>query len=110
MTNENNKLPLVESEIRNSLTKVIDPEFDMDIINLGLIYEIIIDGRRVEVDITMTDPACPIIEQIVAAVRLTIHKDFGLALEQIKINVVWSPRWTWEMMTDEAKIAMGFSV
>ncbi len=102
------KLPFNEEEVRTSLEQIIDPEFDVDIVNLGLVYRVDVQGDSVSIDMTMTDPACPIIDQLILAVKDTIKDDFGIT--DTRVNIVWQPRWTWEMMTDEAKISLGYPI
>ncbi len=100
--------PLSDDAVRESLMQVIDPEFDIDIVNLGLVYDVLVEDKKVLIDITMTDPGCPIIDQIVGMVRGVVMRTFGL--DTVLVNVVWNPRWNEEMMSDEAKIALGYPI
>jgi metal-sulfur cluster biosynthetic enzyme len=108
MSDQTSSNKLSEDTVREALMQVIDPEFDFDIVNLGLVYDVMVEDRKVVIDITMTDPACPIADQIVASARAVVMRTFSLV--DVAVNVVWSPRWSWEMMSDEAKICMGYPV
>jgi metal-sulfur cluster biosynthetic enzyme len=103
---------LSEDLVRSSLKNVIDPEIGLNIVDLGLIYGVDIrdDGRQVVVNMTLTTPACPagpqIIEQAHKEVKSlnSIHPQ----LDEVNINLVWTPFWNPEMMTQEAKDELGF--
>ncbi|MFI5412494.1 MAG: metal-sulfur cluster assembly factor [Candidatus Micrarchaeales archaeon] len=86
------------------LTKCVDPEMGSDIVNLGLIYGIKIDGENdVKVTLTMTSPMCPVISIILADVQLRLQSipDVG----KVDIELVWDPLWNPEMMSDDLKYA-----
>ncbi len=103
---------LTDELVRSALKNVYDPEIGLDIVNLGLIYNVdVLDaGKTVEVDMTLTTPACPAGPQIIEQVRREI---LGLnavypQLEDVQINLVWSPFWNPSMMSDEARDELGF--
>ncbi len=103
---------LNEDLVRSALKNVIDPEIGLDIVNLGLIYGVDIteDGRKVDVNMTLTTPACPAGPQIMEQARREV---LGLntvysALEEVSINLVWVPFWKPDMMTQEARDELGF--
>ncbi len=86
-----------ESFVLNALRQVIDPELDCNIVDLGLIYDIQIDGGKVRVTMTLTTPGCPMHESIRWGVQNTL-----LNLEEIdeaEVDVVWDPPWNPAMMT-----------
>ncbi len=86
-----------ESFVLNALRQVIDPELDCNIVDLGLIYDIQIDGGKVRVTMTLTTPGCPMHESIRWGVQNTLLK-----LEEIdeaEVDVVWDPPWNPAMMT-----------
>lgn len=96
-----------EAEIREALKAVKDPELMLDIINLGLVYEIkIAPDRSVDVDMTLTSPGCPVGPQILSDVHRTITTQFP-EVEDVNVNLVWVPFWNPNMMSDEAKDALG---
>ena len=103
---------ITEEMVRTALKNVYDPEIGLDIVNLGLIYNVDIEeqGKRVSVDMTLTTPACPAGPQILEQVRREIGalKDVYQDLDDININLVWSPFWNPSMMTEEAREELGF--
>ena len=103
---------LTDELVRSALKNVYDPEIGLDIVNLGLIYnvDILEEGKTVAVDMTLTTPACPVGPQIIEQARREI---LGLnavypQLEDVQINLVWSPFWNPAMMSDEARDELGF--
>lgn len=103
---------LTEEMIRAALQNVIDPEIGLDIVNLGLIYriEVIEDGKKVDIDMTLTTPACPAGPQILEQARQEVSalKDVYKDLEDVEINLVWTPFWNPSMMTEDAREELGF--
>lgn len=101
-------MPTAE-ELRESLKAVKDPELMLDIVNLGLIYEIKPDAasKSVDVDMTLTSPGCPAGPQILGDVHQTIIRQFP-EVEDVNVNLVWVPYWNPEMMSQEAKDELGF--
>jgi metal-sulfur cluster biosynthetic enzyme len=97
--------------VRTALMNVIDPEIGLDIVNLGLIYNIAIQdgGKRVDVDMTLTTPNCPAGPHIVTQAKNEIMalSDVYKNLEDVNINLVWVPFWNPSMMSDEAKDELG---
>ena len=103
---------ITEEMVRSALKNVYDPEIGLDIINLGLIYqiEILDQGKRIEVDMTLTTPACPAGPQIIEQARREIStmKDVYSNLEDININLVWTPCWNTSMMSEDARDELGY--
>lgn len=103
-------MPIAEDKVREALKQVIDPELFVNIVDLGLIYEIKIDetdeGKsNVEVEMTMTSPACPAGPQLLGQ-----SKDFVSRLEavgQVDVKLVMDPPWTPDRMTEDAKDQLG---
>ena len=93
--------------LRNALTQVIDPEVGMNIVDLGLVYDIRIAAERIEVDITMTTPACPMSSMIADQVREVISAGVAAGTEVI-VNLVWDPPWDASMMSDHAREHFGW--
>ncbi len=95
-------------EIRESLKVVKDPELMLDIINLGLVYEVNVEPQeaRVDVDMTLTSPGCPVGPQIINDAYQVIRTQFP-EIEEVNINLVWVPFWNPDMMSDEAKDELG---
>ena len=103
---------VTEDMVRTALKNVVDPEIGLDIINLGLVYNVDIQdqGKRVSVDMTLTTPACPAGPQIIEQARREIGalKDVYQDMEDVSINLVWTPFWNPSMMTEEAREELGF--
>lgn len=103
---------ITEEMVRAALQNVVDPEIGMDIVNLGLVYRVdILDGgTRVDVDMTLTTPACPAGPQILEQARNEIMalSEVYKNLKDVTINLVWTPFWNPSMMTDEAREELGF--
>ncbi len=95
---------VTEQEIREELKQVSDPEIGMDIENLGLVYEVKIDGDRVYIKMTMTAPTCPVTPWILSEAQRVVENLEGV--EAADVELVWEPPWNPDMMTDEAKEAL----
>jgi metal-sulfur cluster biosynthetic enzyme len=103
---------ITEDMVRTALKNVYDPEIGLDIVSLGLVYRIEIEngGKQVDVDMTLTTPACPAGPQIVDNARREImalnevYKD----LEAVNISLVWTPFWKPDMMSQDAREELGF--
>jgi len=98
--------------VRAALKNVVDPEIGLDVVNLGLVYRIDIldDGKTVDIDMTLTTPACPAGPQILEQARREVMalKEVYKELENVKINLVWTPFWNPSMMSEEAREELGF--
>ncbi len=87
--------------VRTALKDVLDPELPISIVDLGLVYDVRVDGRGVELDMTFTATACPCMEFILADTRARLLAEPGV--DEVKINVVWDPPWTNERLTPEGR-------
>lgn len=97
----------LEEKVVEMLRTVFDPEIPVDIYSLGLVYKIdISDSADLVVDMTMTAPNCPMADFIVddARIKLESIKE----LNSVTINIVFEPEWNKEMMSEEAKLELGF--
>jgi metal-sulfur cluster biosynthetic enzyme len=97
---------LTEEGILESLKCVIDPELGVNIVDLGLIYGVAIEGRNVEITITMTTRGCPMHTAICGGVEQTLNSNPDI--HTVKVDLVWEPPWKPEMMSDMAKEQLGF--
>lgn len=96
-----------EQRIVEVLKSVYDPEIPVDVYNLGLIYRIELhDDGLLEVDMTLTAPNCPAADFIVEDVKLKLS-GIPLVLEA-RVNLVFEPEWDKDMMSEEAKLDLGF--
>ncbi len=96
----------LEQKIRNSLKKVLDPELRINIVDLGLVYDVREENGEVEVEMTLTSPGCPLAGVIDARIKEVVGKIKGV--KNITVEIIWDPPWTQEMMSDEAKAELGF--
>ena len=89
------------------LRTVFDPEIPVDIYSLGLIYKIdIADDGALNIDMTLTAPNCPAADFILEDARLKLESIDGIT--SVNINIVFEPEWTQDMMSEEAKLELGF--
>jgi metal-sulfur cluster biosynthetic enzyme len=93
-------------QLRLALRDVIDPELGIDIISLGLVYGLELNGRVAAVVMTTTTPACPLGEYLTDEVRRVLVT--GGWVDSVEVVITHVPAWTPEMMTDETKHAFGW--
>ncbi|PSG99014.1 MAG: FeS assembly SUF system protein [Nanohaloarchaea archaeon SW_7_43_1] len=94
-----------EKEVREQLKQVIDPELDVNIVDLGLIYEIEVDEQEdIDILMTLTTPGCPLHGVFDELVKKEVRK---LDAGDIEVELTFEPRWTPEEMSDEAKDKLG---
>ena len=97
----------VETRAVELLRTVFDPEIPVDIYSLGLIYRIeVTDDDVLQIDMTLTAPSCPMADFIVEDARLKLESIEGI--RSVTINIVFEPEWTKDMMSEEAKLELGF--
>lgn len=97
----------LENKVVEVLKSIYDPEIPVDIFELGLIYEVRIDeDRNIDIMMTLTSPNCPVAESLPKEVE-----DKVAAIEEVitaKVNIVFDPPWDKDMMSEEAKLELGF--
>ena len=93
-------------EVRDALSNVIDPELGLDFVELGLIYEVEVDAEDVYVTFTLTSPGCPIGPQVGEQIEEFVGELDGVS--RVYPKMVFSPPWTPEMMSEDAKFALGY--
>jgi metal-sulfur cluster biosynthetic enzyme len=98
-------MPTVD-EVKEALHNVIDPELGLDFVELGLIYDIAVDNSRVDVTFTLTTPACPIGPQITEQIIEFVSELDGV--EEVQPSMVFTPPWSPDKMSEDAKFALGF--
>ena len=94
-----------EKTIWKALRQVLDPELDCNIVDLGLIYGITIDGAKVTVTMTLTTPGCPMHESIGWGVQSALLNLEGV--EEAEVNIVWDPPWTPARMSESGRARTG---
>ena len=97
----------MEERIVDVLKTVYDPEIPVDVWNLGMIYRIEVkDDHTVELDMTFTAPNCPAADFILEDVRTKVESVEGV--RQATVNLVFEPEWDQSMMSEEARVELGF--
>jgi FeS assembly SUF system protein len=100
-----NKASLISKEqIIECIRSVMDPEIPVNLYDLGLIYSIKIDDNHVIIEMTLTNPNCPVAGQMPKNVGKSIEQIEGL--KSIQVKMVWEPKWTKELMSEDAKLAL----
>tara|TARA_B100000575_G_C22768326_1_gene456550 strand:- start:292 stop:588 length:297 start_codon:yes stop_codon:yes gene_type:complete len=92
------------NKIIEEISKIYDPEIPVNIYDLGLIYDIKVDGRKAKIKMTLTSPNCPVAESLPKEV-----KDSAMQVEEIDdvdLELVWDPPWDKDMMSDAAKLEL----
>ena len=103
-------MPVVEDKIREALKGVVDPELFVNIVDLGLIYDIKIDEQsdgksNVGVEMTMTSPACPAGPQLLSQSQDAVRRLEGVG--EVDVKLVMEPPWTTDRMTEDARDQLG---
>ena len=101
----------LQDEILEELESVHDPEIPVNIVDLGLIYDMEFDGGHVDIDMTLTSMGCPTADSIMREVELTAEQVDGV--ESVDVELVWQPPWTPEKVSDEGRTqlnAMGINI
>jgi metal-sulfur cluster biosynthetic enzyme len=98
-------MPTVE-EVREALTNVIDPELGLDFVELGLVYDIEVEDEEVFITFTLTSPGCPIGPQVTEQMEEFVEELDGVS--NVYPKMVFTPPWTPEKMSEDAKFALGF--
>jgi metal-sulfur cluster biosynthetic enzyme len=91
----------------NALAGVYDPELYLDVVSLGLVYDVRIDDGVLVVEMTMTTPGCPVSESLPEEARAAVQQAAGDGIEA-DVRVVWDPPWDPSMMDASAASALGF--
>ena len=94
----------VKNKIIEEIRKIYDPEVPVNIYELGLIYDIVVNNKKVKIKMTLTSPNCPVAESLPKEV-----KDGAMQVEEVEevdIELVWDPPWTQDMMSESAKLEL----
>ena len=98
---------VIEEKVVKMLKTVFDPEIPVDVYNLGLIYGIDLDDDgNLHIDMTLTAPNCPAADFIIDDARIKLESIDGI--KSVDIRIVFEPEWTKDMMSEEAKLDLGF--
>jgi len=93
-------------DVNEALANVIDPELGLDFVELGLIYDVEVDGGAVNVTFTLTSPGCPIGPQVTDQIKEFVGELDGV--EDVNATMTFSPPWTPDLMSEDAKFALGY--
>jgi FeS assembly SUF system protein len=95
----------LKEQIVSEIKKIYDPEIPVNIYELGLIYKIEIkEAKKVNIDMTLTSPNCPVAESLPRMVKDNILKLVGV--DDVNLNLVWDPPWTKDKMSEAAKLEL----
>jgi metal-sulfur cluster biosynthetic enzyme len=98
--------PLTEDQVKLVLRRVKDPEINLNIMDLGLVYDINVSGRDVSVDMSLTSPGCPSGPEIMQDAETQLRTIPGVG--DVAVNLVWSPPWTPERIEPRVRAYLGF--
>ncbi|HET9324053.1 MAG TPA: metal-sulfur cluster assembly factor [Gaiellaceae bacterium] len=93
-------------DVVEALRQVEDPELGMDIVDLGLMYDVEVDGPKVKVTYTLTSMGCPVGPMIDEQINVVAGEVPGV--EEVETELTWDPPWSPEKMSDDAKFILGF--
>jgi metal-sulfur cluster biosynthetic enzyme len=97
---------VTEDQVREALKQIEDPEIGLNIIDLGLVYDVEVEGATVSVRMTLTSPGCPVGPQILHGARRVVQDLEGV--EEANIQLVWEPYWSPERINPEYRAILGF--
>jgi len=95
-----------EDQVKLALRRVKDPDLNLNIVDLGLVYAIGVEGTTVKIDMTLTSPACPSGPELMTNAENEIKSIPGV--EKVEVNLVWAPFWTPEKMEPRVRAYLGF--
>ena len=97
----------LKAEVVAAISECYDPEIPVNIYELGLIYDVeVSDGGRVGLVMTLTSPHCPVAEILPEQVRTRVEQVDGV--DEVELELTWDPPWNPEMMSEAAKLELGF--
>lgn len=104
MTTE--EITIFEIEVLDLLKNVMDPEIEINIVDLGLIYKLNFDGKdKIDIDLTFSTPSCPLGDTIVANIKAIIEQNYPNM--STNVNIVFEPRWSTNLISEEGKKILG---
>ena len=97
--------PLNEEQVKMALRRVKDPELNLNIVDLGLVYGVRVDGTKVSVDMSLTSPGCPSGPEIMTGAEEAVRSVPGV--EDVQVNLVWTPFWTPDRIEPRIRAYLG---
>ena len=94
----------VKNKIIEEIRKIYDPELPVNIYELGLIYDIKVNGSKADIKMTLTTPNCPVAESLPKEVKEGAMQVEGI--DDVNLELVWDPPWNKDMMSDAAKLEL----
>tara|TARA_B100000900_G_C20356061_1_gene624313 strand:+ start:117 stop:416 length:300 start_codon:yes stop_codon:yes gene_type:complete len=94
----------IKDKIIEEIRKIYDPEIPVNIYELGLIYDIKVEGQKAKIKMTLTTPNCPVAESLPKEVKESAMQVDEI--EEVDLELVWDPPWTKDMMSDAAKLEL----
>jgi len=98
--------PLTEDLVKLALRRVKDPELNLNILDLGLVYDIRVEGNAIAIDMTLTSPGCPSGPEIMTDAERHLKAIPGVG--DVAVNLVWSPFWSPERIEPRVRAYLGF--
>jgi metal-sulfur cluster biosynthetic enzyme len=102
---ESQSAELSEEQVKMALRRVKDPELNLNIVDLGLVYGVRIDGSKVSVDMSLTSPGCPSGPEIMTGAEEAVRSIPGV--EDVQVNLVWTPFWTPDRIEPRIRAYLG---
>lgn len=96
-----------EEQVYKQLGQVMDPELDIDIVSLGLIYKVSVRNKKIHVLMTLTTPGCPLASVIDRMVKEAISNIDGVVEDDVELEVTFDPPWAKDMMSEDARLELG---
>lgn len=100
-----------KKQVYEKLQTVMDPELNISIVDLGLIYEVRVkkkgDTKQIMIEMTLTTPGCPLAPVIDRMVKEAVAEIEGVEKEDVEVELIWDPPWTQDMMSEEGKLELG---
>jgi metal-sulfur cluster biosynthetic enzyme len=94
-----------EDQVKLALRRVKDPDLHLNIVDLGLVYGIRIDNNVVNIDVTLTSPACPSGPEIISGIEKEVSSIPGV--ESVQVNLIWTPFWTPDRIEPRVRAYLG---
>lgn len=98
----------MDADILAALKAVVDPELGINIVDLGLVYHASFNARGIDIALTMTTPACPLGEMMSEEIKTVLRDRFPDA-QDIRVELVWDPPWSPDMISEDARGQLGMS-
>lgn len=97
-----------KGEVLDALSRVVDPEIGINIVDVGLVYRVDVTDDHVEVDFTLTSPGCPLADTIVQDIKREVEQATGMT--DVRTNLVWNPPWSLDFMSEDARLQLGYPI